>query len=71
MLADQGFDSIRYLNTSDTPADVPTDEAFSYILFKPGQFKTESAIEFDPNDARHNFESGGKVLKALRKGRAA
>ena len=71
MLEDQGFDSIRYLNTSDTPADVPTDEAFSYILFKPGQFKTESAIEFDPNDARHNFESGGKVLKALRKGRAA
>ncbi len=68
MLEDQGFDSVRYLNTADTPSDVETSQAYSYILFKPGQFKTENAIEFDPQDVRHNFKGGGKVLKALKKG---
>jgi len=68
MLEDQGFDSVRYLNTADTPSDVETSQAYSYILFKPGQFKTENAVEFDPQDVRHNFKVGGKVLKALKKG---
>ena len=71
MLEDQGFDSIRYLNTSDTPPDVETKDAYSYILFKPGQFKTDTAIEFDPEDPRHNFTGGGKVLQALNKRKAA
>jgi len=73
MIEAQGFDSIKYTNITDTPAAARnqpkgSDNPFSYILFNPGQFKTEGAIEFDPKDVRHNFEDGGRVLKALKEG---
>ena len=73
MVEAQGFDSIKYTNITDTPAAARnqpkgSDNPFSYILFNPGQFKTEGAIEFDPKDVRHNFEDGGRVLTALKEG---
>ena len=71
MLEDQGFDSIKYLNLADTPAEEETINAFSYILFKPEQYKTQNAVEFDPKDPRHNFEHGGRVLTVLKRRKAA
>jgi hypothetical protein len=71
MLEDQGFDSIKYLNLADTPAEEETINAFSYILFKPEQYKTQNAVEFDPEDPRHNFKHGGKVLTVLKRRKAA
>ena len=71
MLEDQGFDSIKYLNLADTPAEEETVNAFSYILFKPEQYKTQNAVEFDPEDPRHNFYHGGKILTVLKRRKAA
>ena len=71
MLEEQGFDSIKYLNAADTPSTEETADAFSYILFKPEQFKLLNAVEFDDKDPRPNFEQGGKVLKVLNKRKAA
>ena len=71
MLEEQGFDSIKYFNAADTPATEETTDAFSYILFKPEQFKLLNAVEFDDKDPRPNFEQGGKVLKVLNKRKAA
>lgn len=70
LIEDQGFDSIKYFNPTDTPKG--SDDLYSYVLFKPNQFKVEGAIEFDPQDPRHGFIGGGKVLRALQaKGAAA
>lgn len=71
MLEEQGFDSIKYFNAADTPSIVETEDAFSYILFKPEQFKLLNAVEFDDKDPRPNFEQGGKVLKVLNKRKVA
>ena len=73
MIEEQGFDSIKYFNAPDTPSTsiVEDDDAFSYILFKPEQFKLLNAVEFDDKDPRPNFEQGGKVLKVLNKRKAA
>ena len=41
------------------------EEEYSYIAFKPAQFKTSYASSFDPEDPRVYRASGGKILKSL------
>ena len=43
------------------------EESFSYILFRPNQFKSTWAQKFNPADPRQNKVSGGIVLNALKR----
>ena len=60
-----GFDSIKYLNKIEGQK-----EKSSYILFRPNQFKSTWAEEFDPSSPRQNKRSGGLVLNSLKRRRA-
>ena len=61
-----GFDSIKYKNEVEIGFEGETQ--FSYILFKPEQFKSVTARAFDPTDSRHGAAKGGYITK--RKGYA-
>jgi len=59
-----GFDSIKYRNTAE-PSYVGED-AYSYILFEPEQFKLTSSKAFDKKDPRHGFALGSIVRAATK-----
>lgn len=59
-----GFDSIKYRNTAE-PSYVGED-AYSYILFEPEQFKLTSSKAFDKKDPRHGFALGSVVRAATK-----
>ena len=61
LLEDLGFDSIRYLN--EVEQGFVNQSEYSYILFKPEQFKSTTARVFDPKDPRHGAASGGYIVK--------
>lgn len=53
-----GFDSIQYVNQVE-PSFTTDADNYSYILFKPEQWKSVSARRFDPNDKRFGAAEGG------------
>ena len=55
-----GFDSIKYVNEIEHGFEGESE--FSYILFRPEQFKLSSAVKFDSKDPRHNFMAGSAVI---------
>ena len=61
-LMKNGFDSIKYRNEVE-PSIVGQDD-YSYILFKPQQFKSVNAKRFDPTVPRDTFAEGGYVIKS-------
>jgi len=55
-----GIDGIKYGNMVEiTPADAK--DIYSYIAFKPEQFKTFNSFAFNKRDPRHQFFKGGVV----------
>ena len=60
-----GFDSIKYKNTGE--GRFADEKDFSYILFRPNQFKSTWAQKYDIGDPRQNKVSGGIVLNALKR----
>ena len=63
MLEDMGFDSIKYKNTVES--SMVGEDDYSYILFKPNQFKSVSAEKFDINDPRFRKNMGGYIDEAF------
>jgi hypothetical protein len=63
MLEDMGFDSIKYKNTVES--SMVGEDDYSYILFKPNQFKSVSAEKFDVNDPRFRKNMGGYIDAAF------
>jgi hypothetical protein len=59
LIEDLGFDSIRYLN--EVEQGFVDQSNYSYILFKPEQFKSTTARTFDPKDPRHGAAEGGVI----------
>ena len=59
-----GFDGIKYKNVGED--SLPGEEAYSYILFKPNQFKNVNAAAFDPEDVREMFAEGGLIEKGVK-----
>ena len=59
-LESYGFDSIRYINQVE-PSFTTDADNYSYILFKPEQWKAVSARRFDPNDKRFGAAEGGVI----------
>ena len=55
-----GFDSIQYVNQVE-PSFTTDADNYSYILFKPEQWKAVSARRFDPNDKRFGAAEGGVI----------
>ena len=56
-LESYGFDSIRYTNAFEP--SVPEASGYSYVLFRPEQFKSATAARFDPTDPRFAAAEGG------------
>jgi len=54
-----GFDSIKYINNYEP--SYRGEEAYSYILFKPEQYKSVFAQRFDPEDPRFGANDGGII----------
>ncbi len=53
------IDGIKYGNALETtPSGM---DHYSYIAFKPEQFKTFNSLKFDKRDIRHHFAKGGEV----------
>ena len=65
LLNDIGFDSIMYRN--EVEMGLKGESEYSYILFKPQQFKVMASKGFDPKDLREGFFLGGLVNKVKRK----
>ena len=65
----QDFDGVKYLNTVEGDPEERISGAYSYIAFDPRQYKIVTASQFDPTDPRVFKAEGGKVLKALSRGR--
>lgn len=63
MLEDMGFDSIKYKNTVES--SMVGEDDYSYILFKPNQFKSVNAEKFDINDPRFRKNMGGYIDAAF------
>ena len=59
------IDGIKYLNIFETPEGSKSDP-FSYILFRPEQFKSDRAVAFDPDDPRFNYAEGSLVERAFK-----
>lgn len=59
MIEDMGFDSIKYKNTVES--SMVGEDEYSYILFKPTQFKSVNAERFDPTDPRFRKAVGGYI----------
>lgn len=62
VLEDFGFDSIKYKNNFE--ARIKGESPYSYILFKPEQFKSAFASRFDKADPRQNKAEGSLLKKA-------
>ena len=62
LLEDLGFDSIKYNN--EVEQGFVGESPYSYILFKPEQFKATTARAFDPTDPRHGAAEGGYIVKS-------
>ncbi len=60
-LQNMGFDSIKYVN--EIEHGFKGESKFSYILFKPNQFKLSSSAKFDAEDPRQAFVVGGLAAK--------
>jgi LysM repeat protein len=58
-----GFDSIRYKNNVEP--SYAGESPYSYILFRPEQFKSVFASKFDFSDRRFGANEGG-LIKALK-----
>jgi len=58
-LESYGFDSIRYTNAFEP--SVPEGSGYSYVLFQPEQFKSATAVRFDPTDPRFTAAEGGFI----------
>lgn len=58
-LESYGFDSIRYINSFEP--SVPEGSGYSYVLFQPEQFKSATAVRFDPTDPRFTAAEGGAI----------
>ena len=52
-----GFDSIKYKNQVE--ASLKSENEYSYVLFRPEQYKSYTSTDFDPS--RPNFAEGGLV----------
>ena len=61
LLEDLGFDSIKYNN--EVEQGFVDESVYSYILFKPEQFKSVTARAFNPKDPRHGAAKGGYIVK--------
>jgi LysM repeat protein len=61
LLEGLGFDSIKYNN--EVEQGFVGEAPYSYILFKPQQFKSVTARAFDPKDSRHGAAKGGYIVK--------
>jgi len=59
-LESYGFDSIQYINQVE-PSFTTDADNFSYILFRPEQWKAVGARRFDPNDKRFGAAKGGVI----------
>lgn len=59
-LESYGFDSIQYINQVE-PSFTTDADNFSYILFRPEQWKAIGARRFDPNDKRFGAAKGGVI----------
>ena len=59
LLQRNGFDSVRYKN--EVEASLKGEPKYSYILFKPEQFKSTTAKSYDKGDPRFTFNEGGPV----------
>lgn len=59
LLDNIGFDSIMYRN--EVERGLADEAEYSYILFKPNQFKVTTSKGFDPKDMREGFKEGGSV----------
>jgi len=55
-----GFDSIKYRNQAE--ASLRSENEYSYVLFRPEQYKSYTATDFDPS--RKEFAEGGYVIKS-------
>ena len=58
-LQKNGFDSVRYKN--EVEASMVGEPKYSYILFRPEQFKATTAKSFDKEDPRFTYNEGGEV----------
>ena len=65
LLNDIGFDSIMYKN--EVEMGLKGESEYSYILFKPQQFKVITSKGFDPDDLREGFFLGGLVNRIKKK----
>ena len=65
LLKDIGFDSIMYRNEVERGLKGETE--YSYILFKPTQFKSATSKAFNMEDMREGFKSGGVVAQVFSK----
>ena len=63
IIEDLGFDSIKYKNTVES--SMVGEDDYSYILFKPNQFKSFAAEKFDVNDPRFRKNMGGYINEAF------
>lgn len=61
-LQKNGFDSIRYKN--EVEASMVGEPKYSYILFRPEQFKATTAKSFDKEDPRFTYNEGGPVERS-------
>lgn len=64
LIDDIGFDSIMYRNEVEMGLKGESD--YSYILFKPQQFKVSTSKGFDKSDMREGFNKGGRVSEVLK-----
>lgn len=61
-LDDLGFDSIKYRNDVEPLMDTDIGyDPYSYILFKPQQYKSILATKYDETDARFTYNKGGLI----------
>ena len=65
LLEDIGFDSIMYRN--EVERGLKGEMQYSYILFKPNQFKVATSKAFDMEDVREGFNKGGLVAQVFGK----
>ena len=65
LLEDIGFDSIMYRN--EVERGLRGEMQYSYILFKPNQFKVATSKAFNMDDMREGFREGGLVAQVFGK----
>jgi hypothetical protein len=65
LLEDIGFDSVMYRN--EVERGLRGEMQYSYILFKPNQFKVATSKAFNMDDMREGFREGGLVAQVFGK----